>query len=149
MVEIQTVMDRLEALRAYLAEMDHYAQYSLDELTSDFVKYRAAQHSLQLAAQAVVDIAAHVISADFGSRIQDYRQAIEALGKEGVLTPAFAKRLAPIAGFRNILVHEYLAVDPAKLYQVLMNGRADLYEFGRQMVKYLHSTGALNDEAIR
>jgi len=26
MVDVQTVMDRLEALQAYLAEMDHYAQ---------------------------------------------------------------------------------------------------------------------------
>jgi uncharacterized protein YutE (UPF0331/DUF86 family) len=147
MVDVQTVTERLEALKAYLAEMDHYAQYSLDELTSDFVKYRAAQHSLQLAAQAVVDIAAHIVTADYNSRAQDYRQAIQSLGKEGVLSSAFAERLAPIAGFRNILVHEYLAVDPEKLYAILIHGRADLQEFGRRIVEYLRRTGALGDEA--
>lgn len=146
MVDVQTVMERLEALKVYLAELDHYAQYSFDELTSDFVKHRAVERSLQLAAQAIADIATHIISADYNTRVQDYRQAIEGLGKEGVLPAAFAKRLAPIAGFRNILVHEYLALDPAKLYNALIDGRADLEEFGQRIVEYLQRTGELNDE---
>jgi uncharacterized protein YutE (UPF0331/DUF86 family) len=146
MVDVQTVIERLEALKAYLAELDHYAQYSFDELTSDFVKYRAVERTLQLAAQAVVDVAVHIIAADYNSRIQDYRQGIESLGKEGVLPVAFAQRLAPIAGFRNILVHEYLAVDPTKLYDILMNSRADLWEFGQGIIGYLQRTGALSDE---
>ena len=143
MVDVQTVLTRLTALKAYLAELDHYAQYSLGELTSDFVKYRAVERSLQLAAQSVVDIATHIISADYNARVQDYRQAIESLGKEGVLPPTFAERLAPIASFRNILVHEYLAVDPAKLYDALIHGRADLQEFGQRIAGYLQRTSAI------
>lgn len=146
MIDIQSVGERLEALKAYLAELDHYAQYSMRELTSDFVKYRAAQHSLQLAAQTVIDIAAHIISADFDDRVQDYREAIEALGKEGVLPAELAQRMASIAGFRNILVHAYLAIDPAKVYDHLIQGRADLREFGKWIVEYLRRTGALCDK---
>jgi uncharacterized protein YutE (UPF0331/DUF86 family) len=145
MVDVQIVIGRLEALKAYLAELNSYAQYSLDELTSDFVKYRAAERSLQLAAQTVVDIATHVITADYDARVQDYRQAIESLGQEGVLPSAFAERLAPIAGFRNILVHEYLNVDPAKVYDILIHGRADLEEFAQRIIEYLERTDALND----
>ena len=59
------------------------------------------------------------------------------LGKVGVLTPEFAERLAPLAGFRNILVHEYLVVDPVKVHDILIRGRADLMEFGRQIALYL------------
>jgi len=157
MVDVQIVMERLEALKGYIAELDHYAQYSLSELTSDFVRYRASQHSLQLASQAVVDIATHIITADFASRVQDYRRAITQLGKEGVLPAAFSERLAPLAGFRNILVHEYLVVDPAKLYDVLIRGRGDIREFCERISEYLErastapQTGqpdALNNEAI-
>jgi len=141
MVDLQAVTERLEALNAYIAELDHYAQYSLGELTSDFVKYRAVQHSLLLAAQAVVDIATHIVTADYNSRVQDYRQAIEELGRVGVLPLEFAERLAPLAGFRNILVHDYLVVDPAKVYEILTHGRADLREFGRRIGEYLRRTG--------
>ena len=110
------------------------------------MKYRAVERSLQLAAQAIVDIATHIISADYNARVEDYRQAIESLGREGVLPPASAERLAPIAGFRNILVHEYLVVDPMKLYDMLIHGRTDLQEFGQRIIGYLQRTGALSDE---
>ncbi len=140
MVDLQTVVARLEALDTYIAELDHYTQYPLSELTSDFVKCRAAQHSLLLAVQAVVDIAVHIITADYSVRVQDYRQAIESLGKVGVLPLQFAERLAPLASFRNVLAHDYLVVDPAKVYGTLTQGRADLREFGRRIAAYLQDT---------
>ena len=37
-----------------------------------------------------------------------------------------SKRLAPMAGFRNILVHEYLEIDRHRVYRVL---REDLGDF--------------------
>jgi uncharacterized protein YutE (UPF0331/DUF86 family) len=137
MVDKQVVTQRLRALKTYLAELDELAQYSLKELTDDFVKYRAAQHSLQLAAQAIVDIATHIISADYKIQVQDYRHAIEALGETGVISAEFARKIAPLASFRNILVHEYLAVDPARIHHALVHGRDDLREFGRQINAYI------------
>lgn len=137
MVDVEAVVERLEALQAYVSELDHYAQHSRDEVTSDFVQYRAAQHSLQLAAQAVVDIAVHVLAADHDARVQEYRQAIEALGQVGVLPAELASRLAPLAGLRNLLVHEYLVVEPARVYDLLVGGRADLRAFGRSIAEYL------------
>ena len=137
MVDAQTVVERLEALKSYLAELDHYARLSLQELTHDFVTYRAAEHSLQLAAQIVIDIATHVVTADSTTRVHNYHQAIELLGEIGVLPVDFARRLASIAGLRNILVHEYLDVDPEKLYSILVNGRADLRLFGQYIADYL------------
>jgi len=84
MVDLQTVVERLEALNAYIAELDHYAHYSFGELTSEF-----------------------------------------------------AEHLAPLAGFRNILIHDYLVVDAEKVYGILIQGRADLREFGRHITEYL------------
>ncbi|MBM3144634.1 MAG: DUF86 domain-containing protein [Chloroflexi bacterium] len=142
MVDVEAVIERLEALDAYIAELEHFAGYSLKSLSDDFVKYRAVQRSLQLAAQAVIDIATHVIAADFDHRVQDYRQALIALGSVGVLTPEFAERLAPLAGFRNILVHEYLAVDPEKLYSALTDSLDDLRVFGQQIALYIQQSGS-------
>jgi len=41
----------------------------------------------------------------------DYYEAITTLGELGILPFEFSQKFAPIAGFRNILVHEYLQVD--------------------------------------
>jgi len=37
----------------------------------------------------------------------------------GVLPPEFARHLAPMAGFRSILVHEYLQVNWDEVYRTL------------------------------
>ncbi|MBX3056212.1 MAG: DUF86 domain-containing protein [Anaerolineae bacterium] len=137
MTDQETVLVRLNALKNYLQELDYYAQFSLQELTADFVKYRATQHSLLLAAQAVVDIAMHIVAGDYDVSVESYRQAIVELGNKGVIEAELATQLAPFAGFRNILVHDYLVVDPVIVGDILQNGRADLREFGKQITTYL------------
>jgi uncharacterized protein YutE (UPF0331/DUF86 family) len=67
---------------------------------------------------------------------RDAYSTIEMLGKIGVLPRELAERLAPIAGFRNILVHEYLEID---WNEVLQNLRrlGYLYKFMEHIKKWL------------
>ena len=46
-----------------------------------------------------VDIATHIVTADFHFRADEYREMISQLGKVGVVDPEFAQKLAPFAGF--------------------------------------------------
>ena len=66
---------------------------------------------IEVAAQACIDIANRIISVEQLGKLRDASGAIEILGEIGVLPREFAQSLAPIAGFRNILVHEYLEID--------------------------------------
>ena len=67
---------------------------------------------------------------------------ILALGTEGVMPLEFAQRFAGIAGFRNIVIHEYLVVDPIKVYELLQTGPDDFRAFARYVVDYLRQSGA-------
>ena len=60
-----------------------------------------------------------IISLEKAKKPKDYHEAIIRMGELGVLPPKFARGLAPIAGFRNILVHEYLSVDWDEVYKQL------------------------------
>ena len=53
-----------------------------------------------------------------------------------MLPADFAERLAPLAGFRNILVHEYLAVDWDEVYRNLQR-LDDLYQFAEYVRNWL------------
>ena len=48
-----------------------------------------------------------------------------------------SKRLAPMAGFRNILVHEYLEIDRHRVYRVLKNDLSDFERFIKAVSKLL------------
>ena len=74
------------------------------------------ERNLEVAAQCCIDICHRIIVIEGAQKPRDYREAILRMGELGVLPPDFANQLAPIAGFRNILVHQYLAVDWDEVY---------------------------------
>jgi len=82
-----------------------------DEILKDPYFQDIIERNLQVAAQSVIDIANRIISLDALKKPRDYYEAILILGQAGILPSDFAQKLAPIAEFRNILVHDYLEID--------------------------------------
>ena len=58
------------------------------------------------------------------------------LGEAGILPLKFVKKLAPIAGFRNILVHDYLDINWDEVYSNL-NQLNDLSKFMKQIKAWM------------
>jgi uncharacterized protein YutE (UPF0331/DUF86 family) len=86
------------------------------------------ERNLEIAAQCCIDVSHRIISLEGAQKPVDYYDAILRMGELGVPPADFARYLAPLAGFRNILVHEYLAVDWDEVYRVL-NRLEDLERF--------------------
>ncbi len=100
----------------------------------------AVERGLQVCVQNALDIATH-IAAGSGMDTPDYASAIDRLGELGVLQPAFAARLRPMAGFRNVLVHAYLETDPAIVIRVLREGLDEIEKFAGCVEKWLADVG--------
>lgn len=128
---------RLKHLLESVDVLKEYQGLSLEELAESPKVYWAVQHGLQLCVQAIVDIAAHLVAALGSPLPDDYRGYIVALGKLGALSRQFADRIAALAGFRNILVHEYLDVDLAEVRRVLNQNLGDFEEFAAHVYAYL------------
>jgi len=94
------------------------------------------ERNLEVAAQACIDIANRIISMEQQEKPRDAYGAIEMLGNVGVLPREFAQSLAPIAGLRNILVHEYLEIDWNEVLRNLLR-LEDLYNFMEHVKRWL------------
>jgi len=110
---------------------------SLEELEKNYALRSAVERNFQVAIEAALDTAEVIISEEGFEKPEDYREAILTLGRKGVLPPEFAKRFAPAAGFRNVLVHGYAKIDLEKLRNFLLKGPKDFDEFARYVAKYL------------
>jgi uncharacterized protein YutE (UPF0331/DUF86 family) len=76
---------------------------------------KGVERILQEAIEAALDVNAHLI-AELGHDVpDDYFGGFVKLGQLGVLSEDLAAALAPSAGLRNRLVHEYDALDDAKV----------------------------------
>jgi uncharacterized protein YutE (UPF0331/DUF86 family) len=86
--------------------------------------------------QCCIDVCHRIIAIENARKPANYYEAISLMGELGVLPMDFARRLAPIAGFRNVLIHEYLDIDWDRVYTYLQN-LEDLDRFGSLVRKWL------------
>jgi uncharacterized protein YutE (UPF0331/DUF86 family) len=74
---------------------------------------RAIKYTFVTAIEACLDVAQHLCASEGWGPPSTNADALVVLGRHGVLEPDLAHRLARAVGFRNVLVHEYVAVDDA------------------------------------
>jgi len=98
------------------------------------------ERNLEVAAQCCIDISNRIISTEKAQKPHDNHEAILRTGELGVLPPDFARHLAPIAGFRNILAHQYLSVDWDEVYRHLQR-LDDLVRFAELVRDWLRRRG--------
>ncbi len=99
------------------------------------------ERNLEVVAQCCIDICNRIISLEGASKPQDYYEAIERQGELGVLPSDFARELAPLAGLRNVLAHQYLGVDWEEVYAHL-HRLDDIDRFVRHVRKWLRQQNA-------
>lgn len=117
------LVERLAELRRYL---DHLYEIrggveDARTLEKDLSLHNDVLFSLMMVAQLVIDAAGEV-GAREGLAFEDYTEAVRNLGRvEGFPAP-LVDSLARLPGFRNILVHEYAALD----HEVVLRALRDL-----------------------
>ena len=138
MVDRYVVQARIGKLREYLALLRRIRRLASESrFVADPLIYGNAERYLQLAIQAVLDISNHIVADRNLSLPADNRELFELLVKEKVLSASLSRRLTPMAGFRNILVHEYLEIDRHRVYRALKRDLGDFESFIKAVSKRL------------
>jgi uncharacterized protein YutE (UPF0331/DUF86 family) len=137
-VDRHVVQARIGKIREYVALLRKIRSLA-DEATfvHDPLVYGNAERYLQLAIQGVLDVSNHIV-ADMASRLPaDNKELFERLAARKILPVRLSKKLIAMAGFRNILVHEYIEIDRRRVYEVLRKDLADFDRFIRAVSKLL------------
>lgn len=98
-------------------------------LGHDIREERFVEHTLQIAIQAALDVASHIVSDRRLGEPRTSRDLFALLERDGWIPEALASTLRNMVGFRNVLVHGYDDVDLAIVRDVLEHHLDDLLEF--------------------
>ena len=138
MVDRAVMERRLRSLRGFLEGMRRrFANTTVETFVANEDARRIAERLLQLACEACIDMANHVISDRSSEQPESYRQAFAELAKMGLLPDDLAGVLQRMTAMRNILVHGYLAVDPAKVHAAVTQRLGDLERFAACMARLM------------
>jgi uncharacterized protein YutE (UPF0331/DUF86 family) len=85
--------------------------------------------NLTRAAQAAMDLAAHVVSTEGYGLPTSVSEAFTLLAQHGVVPIDLADRLRKMVGFRNIAIHNYQTIDPHIVQSIVQTRLDDLRTF--------------------
>ena len=141
-VRREALRERIAGLRAACSRLSDVRMRSATDPATEWARERG----LQIAAQAVFDIGNHVLSGGFAERPADYAAIPSMLCRKGVISAELEARLRGLAGFRNLLVHDYARVDPERVREVLETRLPDLVAFADAVEDWLNRDSGPSDQ---
>lgn len=127
MTDAALIEKKLASIETCLRDLQRLAKP--ESLESDIRERRFVEHTLQVAIQAALDVASHIVSDARLGEPQTNRDLFDVLARAGWLEAALAEPLKNMAGFRNVLVHGYDDVDLQIVRSVLTDHLDDLSRF--------------------
>lgn len=129
MTDQDLVAKKLALIETSVRELQTLARP--DEIQRDIRELRFVAYTLQIAIQAALDVAAHIVADERLGEPRTNRELFELLERYGWVPPALAASLRDMVGFRNIVVHGYERVNGSIVAQIVSDHLGDLLDFVR------------------
>lgn len=112
-LDTATIQANLGVMRELLDDLELVGPVDTDRLERDHLLRYAVERILTQLVDLAVAINSHCAAALLGRGPADYRESFRLMAVGGVLSAELANELAPSVGLRNVLTHQYVALDPA------------------------------------
>ena len=139
MLDTQRINERLREIRSRVYKLQsNFQNLSEEELLSNETSYNAAEHHLQIAIQACIDIASHIVATlGLPAPSKETAEVFKSLAKEKIITNEFAEVMKDVVSYRNVIVHGYLDVNRKITYENIQKHLPDLSKFAQYIERFL------------
>ena len=140
MLDKDFITRKVSLIQDDLVNLSGLAEFTLDQVVSDFMKQATLERLLERIINRSIDINRHIISELKNEKIsspKDYRETFLILGQLGVFSETFAKEISKSIGTRNILTHEYDKTDQTLVYDSIGNCLRDYNEYCKSVLEFL------------
>lgn len=136
-VDVDRVRARLLAMRELLDHLASLGDISAQLLESDLGVRLQVERVLSQVVTLATEINSHVATRTLGRAPADLRGSFAAMASTGWVDADVARQMQGSAGLRNILVHEYVAVDLAVVADTVPVALSTYGEYIRQVAARL------------
>jgi uncharacterized protein YutE (UPF0331/DUF86 family) len=132
----KVIAAKLATIEEALGFLEEMAALDYETFVADRRNYRAAERYLHLACEAVFEIGTHLIASLGLARPERYADVLPVLRQSDIVTTGTATALQDLAGFRNLLVHEYGRIDHRRVHGFIRTRLDDLRGFARDVAVF-------------
>ena len=137
MIDVDLVEKKLAFIETCVRELRQLSQP--ERIAHDIREERFVAYTLQIAIQATLDIASHIVSDGRLGEPQTNRELFDLLQQHHWLSPQLTDIMRQMVGFRNIVVHGYQNVDLQIMRHIVEHRLDDLLAFTTAITTRLHT----------
>lgn len=123
----ELIKNKINKIENYLKELEPILKLETNEILGNYTNLRTTERNFQLIVDTVIDINTHIISTENLRAPEDATETFFILGEAKILSMDFVKKFSPVAGLRNIVVHDYEKIDTEKMINDI---KSDINQFG-------------------
>ncbi|MBI3812687.1 MAG: DUF86 domain-containing protein [Nitrospirae bacterium] len=128
---------KLAVIVQNLKALEPVAKLKVEPYRKDLFRRKGTERLLQELIEAAIDINIHIITQLGQAAPDDYYQSFIKLVETEVLPMSLARQLAPSAGLRNRLVHEYDEIDDSIVLKAVVNSQQQYPLYIKAVEDYL------------
>jgi uncharacterized protein YutE (UPF0331/DUF86 family) len=128
----ERIKTKIAELDSYLGELRQVSPATFDEYEV-VEKKRSCERLLKLCIECVIDVCKVIVSGLKLGLPSDENDVFEKLHARKIVSEEMTKTLRGMKGFRNILIHEYAAVDDELVYSYVKTNINDFEDFKREI----------------
>ena len=127
MTDVELLEKKLAFIETCVRELRQLSQPA--RIAHDIREERFVAHTLQIAIQAALDIASHIMSDERLDEPRTNQELFDLLQRHHWLSSALTETMRKMVGFRNIVMHGYQSVDPAIMRDIVEHRLDDFLAF--------------------
>ncbi len=139
MLDKEFIKRKLNLNQQELVHLQEFENLTIDDIAKDHGKYAACERYLERLIGRAIDINQHIISekGDVTMNVLRYRDTFLRLFDLGVYPKKFSEQIAPSAGLRNALVHDYNNIAPEILEKSIREALQEYNEYAKYILAFI------------
>ena len=133
------IKDKFNQSKGYISLIETILKSSMDDFISNFDNQVKAERSFEVITQIMLDVCTHIISVSQTTPPTSYSDCMIKLSTLGILNSDKSKNLSNLVKLRNIIVHQYDAIDNGLLYVSLKELLTDFKEFQVTILNWIQN----------
>ncbi|MCL4440004.1 MAG: DUF86 domain-containing protein [Firmicutes bacterium] len=139
-INYNLIMEKISDIEKAKALLDGLASMEKEVFLNDQIVVSGAKYQLILAIEAAQNICNHLAARVAKEPPRSYSDCFRILEDNGIISKGLALKLASMAKFRNLLVHQYGKVDDPTVYNILNRDVGDIICYVDEIRLFLKST---------
>jgi uncharacterized protein YutE (UPF0331/DUF86 family) len=144
MYNIEVIKRHLVALLDSLERLKKFQKLDEKELYNNLDLVWILERGIYLCIQNLLDIFAHIVSADLNLKWESYAEIADTLYNSKIIIQEEKDLLVLMAGFRNRLSHDYTGLDKTVLLDIVNHKIDDFYKFIKIIKEYCKISDVLS-----